>query len=94
MSRLCAHASFAAAHSNSCRQLVKACHQRGIEVILDVVFNHTAEGSEAGPTLSFRWVGGRRESGAGLFGLISSCFPIVMSSYTHVRDFQNDAHDP
>ncbi|KAL6767130.1 ISA1 [Auxenochlorella protothecoides x Auxenochlorella symbiontica] len=36
------------------KQLVKACHQRGIEVILDVVFNHTAEGSEAGPTLSFR----------------------------------------
>ena len=36
------------------RDLVKALHRAGIEVILDVVFNHTAEGSEAGPTLSFR----------------------------------------
>ena len=36
------------------RDLVKALHREGIEVILDVVFNHTAEGNERGPTLSFR----------------------------------------
>ncbi len=36
------------------RDLVKALHRAGIEVILDVVFNHTAEGNEHGPTLSFR----------------------------------------
>ncbi|HVP29362.1 MAG TPA: glycogen debranching protein GlgX [Myxococcota bacterium] len=36
------------------RDLVKAFHRAGIEVILDVVFNHTAEGGEDGPTLSFR----------------------------------------
>ena len=36
------------------KNLVKECHKRGIEVILDVVFNHTAEGNEQGPTLSFR----------------------------------------
>lgn len=36
------------------RDMVKALHRAGIEVILDVVFNHTAEGSEDGPTLSFR----------------------------------------
>jgi len=36
------------------RDLVKALHRAGIEVILDVVFNHTAEGNEQGPTLSFR----------------------------------------
>ncbi|WP_088241007.1 glycogen debranching protein GlgX [Calothrix rhizosoleniae] len=36
------------------RDLVKALHGAGIEVILDVVFNHTAEGNESGPTLSFR----------------------------------------
>jgi glycogen operon protein len=36
------------------RDMVKALHRAGIEVILDVVFNHTAEGSEHGPTLSFR----------------------------------------
>ena len=34
--------------------MVKALHAAGIEVILDVVFNHTAEGNEAGPTLSLR----------------------------------------
>ena len=32
----------------------RALHQAGIEVILDVVFNHTAEGNELGPTLSFK----------------------------------------
>jgi glycogen operon protein len=36
------------------RDLVKALHRADIEVILDVVFNHTAEGSPAGPTLSLR----------------------------------------
>ena len=36
------------------KNLVKECHRRGIEVILDVVFNHTAEGNEKGPTISFR----------------------------------------
>jgi len=38
------------------RDLVKALHRAGIEVILDVVFNHTAEGNEEGPTLSFRGI--------------------------------------
>ena len=36
------------------RDMVKALHRSGIEVILDVVFNHTAEGDDRGPTLSFR----------------------------------------
>ena len=36
------------------RDLVKALHRAGIEVILDVVYNHTAEGDHEGPTLSFR----------------------------------------
>jgi len=36
------------------RDMVKALHRAGIEVILDVVFNHTAEGDQGGPTLSFR----------------------------------------
>jgi len=36
------------------RDMVKALHRAGIEVILDVVFNHTAEGDHSGPTLSFR----------------------------------------
>jgi len=36
------------------RDMVKALHRAGIEVILDVVYNHTAEGSHDGPTLCFR----------------------------------------
>ena len=38
------------------RAMVKAMHAAGIEVILDVVYNHTAEGSQLGPTLSFRGI--------------------------------------
>ena len=40
--------------ANEFRDVVKALHRAGIEVILDVVFNHTAEGNHDGPTLSFR----------------------------------------
>jgi isoamylase len=38
------------------KEMVKALHRAGIEVILDVVYNHTAEGSELGPTLSLRGI--------------------------------------
>jgi len=36
--------------------MVKALHRAGVEVILDVVYNHTAEGHQLGPTLSFRGI--------------------------------------
>jgi isoamylase len=38
------------------KTMVKALHAAGIEVILDVVFNHTAEGNETGPTLNLRGI--------------------------------------
>ena len=38
------------------RDMVKALHRAGIEVILDIVFNHTAEGGMNGPTTSFRGI--------------------------------------
>lgn len=41
------------------KNLIKQFHKNGIEVILDVVFNHTAEGNENGPYISFRGIDNR-----------------------------------
>ncbi len=41
---------------NEFKTMVRTLHQAGIEVILDVVYNHTAEGNHMGPTLSFRGI--------------------------------------
>jgi isoamylase len=41
------------------KMMVRAMHAAGIEVILDVVYNHTAEGNQFGPTLSFRGIDNR-----------------------------------
>ena len=41
---------------NEFKAMVKAYHRAGMEVILDVVYNHTAEGNDKGPTLSFRGI--------------------------------------
>lgn len=43
-------------HVEEFKQMVKNLHSAGIEVILDVVYNHTAEGNHLGPTLSFRGI--------------------------------------
>jgi isoamylase len=58
---LAPHAGYAATGSRGeqvreFKGMVKALHRAGIEVILDVVYNHTAEGNHLGPTLSFRGV--------------------------------------
>jgi isoamylase len=49
--RYCAYAGV-----NEFKIMVKSLHSAGIEVILDVVYNHTAEGNQLGPTLSFRGI--------------------------------------
>lgn len=50
-------ASYAADHPDrEFKTMVKTLHSAGIEVILDVVYNHTAEGSHLGPTLCFRGI--------------------------------------
>lgn len=46
-------------HLKEFRDAVKALHKAGIEVILDVVFNHTDEGNHAGPTFCFRGIDNR-----------------------------------
>ena len=43
-----------ASHIREFRDMVKALHRAGIEIILDVVFNHTSEGNHEGPTISFK----------------------------------------
>ena len=53
------HAAYAATPGEQVREfkaMVRALHAAGIEVILDVVYNHTAEGDETGPTLCFRGI--------------------------------------
>ncbi len=55
---LAPHAGYAA-HGHPVEEfkaMVKALHAAGLEVILDVVYNHTAEGNHMGPTLSFRGI--------------------------------------
>ncbi len=47
----------AGTHRHEFRDLVKALHRAGIGVILDVVFNHTAEGGAEGPVLNFKGLG-------------------------------------
>jgi isoamylase len=46
-------------HLDEFRDLVKALHKAGIEVILDVVFNHTDEGNQQGPTFCFKGIDNR-----------------------------------
>jgi len=43
-------------HVQEFKQMVKTLHEEGIEVILDVVYNHTAEGNHLGPVLSFKGI--------------------------------------
>ncbi len=55
------HGAYAASQEpseqlNEFREMIKALHAADIEVILDVVFNHTAEGDEHGPTYSYRGI--------------------------------------
>lgn len=57
------------------RQMVRKLHGEGIEVILDVVYNHTAEGDQRGPTLSFR-------------GLDNACYYRLQNDYP--RYYAND----
>jgi isoamylase len=73
------------------RQLVKAMHQAGIEVILDMVFNHTAEGASDGPTWSFRGIDNATyyilDPWTGRYLNYSGCGNTVNCNNPVVRDF-------
>ncbi|OZC92879.1 glycogen debranching enzyme [Rhodococcus sp. 15-1154-1] len=53
------HAGDTGGQVNEFKSMVKALHAAGIEVILDVVYNHTAEGNHLGPTLSLKGIDNR-----------------------------------
>ncbi len=71
------------------RDMVKALHRAGIEVILDVVFNHTAEGDHTGPTLSLRGIDNPTyyilEEGGARYADYSGCGNTLNGNYPIVR---------
>jgi isoamylase len=69
------------------RDLVKALHRAGIEVILDVVFNHTGEGGAGGPTISLRGLGNEA------YYMISPQDPSVLLDFSGCGNTV-DANDP
>ena len=73
-------------HANEFRDLVKALHKAGIEVILDVVFNHTDEGNELGPTQSFRGIDNRT------FYLLDPNNPAIYANYSGTGNTVNANH--
>ncbi len=72
------------------KQMVKALHQAGIEVILDVVFNHTCEGNELGPVLGFKGLENQvyylLENGGSRFANYSGCGNTINGNHPIVRE--------
>ncbi len=72
------------------KEMVRALHRAGIEVILDVVFNHTAEGNEHGPILSFKGLENRvyymLENGGATYRNFSGCGNTLNGNHPIVRE--------
>jgi glycogen operon protein len=72
------------------KTMVRELHRAGIEVILDVVFNHTAEGNQLGPTLSFKGLENRvyymLDNGGGWYRNYSGCGNTVNGNHPIVRE--------
>ena len=76
------------------RQMVKALHAAGLEVILDVVYNHTAEGGADGPVLCFRGLDEAsyyRTDGWGLYADVTGCGNTVNVSEPQVLQLVMDS---
>ena len=77
------------AQVNQFKQMVRELHAAGIEVILDVVFNHTSEGNEYGPTFGFKGLENSvyyMLNGDGSFKNYSGCGNTVNSNHPIVRE--------
>lgn len=71
------------------KNFIKIFHQNGIEVILDVVFNHTAEGNERGPYISYRGIDNKTYyllSGDGTYYNFSGCGNTLNCNNSIVRN--------
>ncbi|MGB4725832.1 MAG: alpha-amylase family glycosyl hydrolase, partial [Thermogutta sp.] len=72
------------------KEMVRELHKAGIEVILDVVFNHTAEGNEYGPTLSFKGLENRvyymLENGGSRYKNYTGCGNTLNGNHPIVRE--------
>jgi isoamylase len=72
------------------KEMVRALHAAGIEVILDVVFNHTAEGNELGSTFSFKGLENRvyymLGDGGGYYRNFSGCGNTINGNHPIVRE--------
>jgi glycogen operon protein len=89
---------------NEFKQMVRALHKAGIEVILDVVFNHTCEGNELGPTIGFKGLenrvyymlangGSRYRNYSGCGNTINGNHPIVREMIFHcLRHWVHNYH--
>ena len=76
--------------SDELRATVKELHRHGIEVMLDVVFNHTAEGNEHGPMISFRGIDNRTYymlTPDGHYYNFSGCGNTLNCNHPVVREF-------
>jgi len=89
------HAAYAATAgmgtaADELKTLVKDLHRHGIEILLDVVFNHTVEGDERGPTISFRGIDNRTYymlTPDGRYLNFSGCGNTFNCNHPVVRDF-------
>jgi len=76
------------------KSMVKAMHMAGIEVILDVVFNHTAEGDERGPLVSYRGIDNSiyyMIDDSGVYDNYSGCGNTLNCNHPVVRDMILDS---
>lgn len=75
---------------SECKQLIRALHEAGIQAMLDVVFNHTAEGGNGGPVISFKGIDNKTYymlGPDGSYANYTGCGNTLNCNHPVVRDF-------